>query len=200
MEGTRRPAVIPVESYSTVPYLHGTLLEDFMTAIVKRIAKWICLGLCGAFLVAQFIRPTWNISGEPPTANITHSFPVPIEVETLLRRSCYDCHSNNTRYPWYSQIQPVGWWLQSHIDDAKRQVNFDEFASYRPMRQYKKLQEMAEQVDEDLMPLPSYLFVHRDARLSEEEKTVLTSWTGEMRDSMRVWFPPDSLQRPQRQQ
>lgn len=171
-----------------------------MAGSLKKIAKWILLGLGGALLIAQFIRPSWNISGDIPIGRISHALPVPVEVETVLRRSCFDCHSNNTVYPWYTQIQPVGWWLQSHIDDAKRELNFDEFATYRPLRQYKKLQEMAEQVEEDLMPLPSYLYIHHDARLSEDEKTILTSWAGAMRDSMRVWFPPDSLQRPRPQQ
>lgn len=167
-----------------------------MTKIVKRIL----LGLGAVFLIAQFVRPSWNISEDIPLGRVSNAFHVPDEVETVLRRSCYDCHSNNTVYPWYAQIQPVGWWLQSHVDDAKREMNFDEFATYQPRRQYRKLQEIAGQVDEDLMPLPSYLTIHDDARLSKDEKTLLIGWAGAMRDSMRVWFPPDSLQRPQRQQ
>lgn len=167
---------------------------------MKKILKQILLGLGAVFLIAQFIRPSWNVSTEIPVGRISNAFPVPEEVDVVLRRSCYDCHSNNTVYPWYAQIQPVGWWLQSHVNDAKQEVNFDEFASYRPMRQYRKLQEIAEEVDEDLMPLPSYLYIHSDARLSDDEKTLIMEWTGAMRDSMRVWFPPDSLQRPRRQE
>lgn len=162
---------------------------------MKKILRWSLLVLGAAFIVLQFIRPPKNHSEGFQPNTISKAFPISPEVETILRRSCFDCHSNNTMYPWYAEVQPVGWWLRSHIDDAQRELNFDEFASYRPRRQFGKLQEMAEQIDEELMPLPSYLLMHRDARLSADGKTMLADWVVAMRDSMKVWYPPDSLQR-----
>ncbi len=165
---------------------------------IKRVFGRALLIILAAFVVLQFIRPPRNTSESSPDVIVAGVLALPQNVHEVLRRSCYDCHSNNTVYPWYAEVQPVGWWLRSHIDDGKAELNFDEFSKYRLMRQYRKLQEIAEQVEEDLMPLPSYLIIHRDARLSQEERNLLTGWAGAMRDSMRVWFPADSLQPPRR--
>jgi Haem-binding domain len=162
---------------------------------VKKLLRWTGFVLAGAFVIIQFIRPTWNqrTSHETP---LEARFPVPTDVQTILKRSCYDCHSNQTVYPWYAQVQPIGWWLQSHIDHAKRSMNFDEFTSQRSFRQFHRLGDIKEQLDDDEMPLPSYLFIHRYARLSPEEKTLLVGWSQAMRDSMKTWYPADSLSRP----
>ena len=165
---------------------------------MKKTVRWILIVLGGAFLILQFIRPDKNYSEKPQEGKISLTFPIPSDLQTILKRSCFDCHSNNTTYPWYAEVQPVGWWLKSHIEDARDELNFDEFGTYRPMRQFTKLQQIAEQIEEDEMPLPSYLFLHRDARLTPEEKTILTDWVTAMRDSMKVWYPADSLQRPRR--
>lgn len=167
---------------------------------VKKIVRWTGLVAAGAIVIVQFIRPARNrrMTDEAPIAS---KFPVPANVDSILKRSCYDCHSNQTVYPWYAEVQPVGWWLQSHINDGKRQVNFDEYASYRTFRQFRKFHDIKEQLDEDEMPLPSYLFIHRYARLSAEEKTLLVEWSEAMQDSMKAWYPADSLrrQRPPRE-
>lgn len=167
---------------------------------MKTIIKWFFIILGVPFLILQFIRPDRNHSDQRPTAHISQAFPIPPDVQTILERSCLDCHSNNTDYPWYAEVQPVGWWLQSHIDDGKDELNFDEFASYRPMRQFTKLQQIAEEIEEEAMPLPSYVFMHSDSRLSTDQKEVLTEWVTAMRDSMKARYPADSLQRPRRRQ
>jgi hypothetical protein len=110
----------------------------------------------------------------------------------VFKRSCFDCHSDSTVYPWYSEIQPLGWWLNSHIEDGKRHLDFDRFASYRPVRQYGKFKDIVDQLQQDEMPLGSYIFIHRYARLTTDEKEEVIHWSGAMMDSMRTHFPIDS--------
>lgn len=145
-------------------------------------------------IIIQFIRPEKNTASAAGQAG---QFPFPADVHNVLKRSCYDCHSNTTVYPWYAEVQPIAWWLAGHISDGKKELNFDEFASYRPRRQYRKFTEIDEQVSESAMPLPSYLWVHRDAELSPDDRTVLISWANAMKDSMKAVYPIDSLERRQ---
>lgn len=159
-----------------------------------KLLKRSALVLIGVFLVIQFFRPTRNVA-EGNIANDIAQFNVPQDIRSILNASCYDCHSNNTRYPWYAEVQPVGWWLSSHIQEGRRNLNFSEFAGYRPRRQYIKLKQIAEQIDEGDMPLPSYLIIHTDARLSKEQKTRLIDWVNTLRDSMKAVYPVDSLER-----
>ena len=162
-----------------------------------KIVKRIVMVLAGLLVVLQFIRPTKNSSENTSQYDIIkHSRP-PQEVENILRTSCYDCHSNSTRYPWYAEVQPVGWWLYRHIEGAKRQLNFSEFGGYRLRRQYRKLDEMITQLNEGEMPLPSYLIIHTDARLSQDQKDRFVAWVNAERDSMKMKYPADSLERRQ---
>ena len=158
--------------------------------MLKRIA-YVSIGL---FLVIQFIRPPSNSRGNS-TNDISTTLTVPQQVQEVLHTSCYDCHSNATRYPWYWYVQPVGWWLNSHIQDAKQELNFSEFGTYRPRRQYIKLEQIVDEVSDDKMPLPSYLFIHTDARLSQDQKARLIAWANAARDSMKVKYSADSLER-----
>ena len=159
-----------------------------------KLWKKIVLALAVVFLILQIIRPEKNL-GNSSTHNIAQHFTVPSGVQTILQRSCYNCHSNSTVYPWYAEVQPAGWFLAKHIRDGKRGLNFDEYATYRLMKQYRRFQDIAEQVENDEMPLPSYLIIHRDAKLSSSEKNELIQWCTAMRDSMKAKFPADSLER-----
>lgn len=160
-----------------------------------KILKRVLLVLAGLLLILQFIRPPRNSSDGNSTNDIISAYGVPQDVQNILHTSCYDCHSNNTMYPWYAEIQPVGWFLNNHIQEARRELNFSEFAGYRLRRQIIKLQQIAEQVTEDEMPLPSYLIIHTDARLSQEQKGKLVAWTNALRDSMIATSSADSLER-----
>jgi hypothetical protein len=146
----------------------------------------------------QFIHPARNISNVSPKSSITEKFIVPDEVHQVLLNSCYDCHSNNTRYPWYANIQPVEWWLTKHINDGKRHLNFDEFASYPVRRQYGKLKEIKEQLDRDEMPLASYSLIHRSSILSVDQKTMVVNWCEALLDTFKAHYPLDSLERKNR--
>ena len=124
----------------------------------------------------QFIRPAKNQSTLPSPGDIARHLPVPDSVAFLLKRSCYDCHSDNTVYPWYDNIQPVGWWLQYHVNHGKHSLNFSEFSTYTPERQAKKLTSISHLIRQDDMPLGSYLWIHKNAVLSPEEKDLLVHW------------------------
>lgn len=128
-------------------------------------------------VLIQFIRPAKNYSSVISPNDITKHFNVPDSVLSILKRSCYDCHSNNTVYPWYDRIQPVAWWLQYHVNHGKHALNFSEFASYSAAGQVKKLKSIGKEVKEGGMPLDSYLWIHKDAVLSPEEKEILILWT-----------------------
>jgi hypothetical protein len=163
-----------------------------------KLWKKIVLALAVVFVILQFIRPEKNV-GNSSTHNIAQQFTIPPGVQTILQRSCYNCHSNNTVYPWYEEVEPVGWFLAKHIRDGKRGLNFDEYTTYRLMKQYRRFQDIIDKIEGDEMPLPSYLLIHTDAKLSKSQKDELIQWCTAMRDSMKAKFPADSLQRrPQR--
>ncbi len=162
---------------------------------MKRILSIILLVLIGAFLILQLIRPEKNLAEGRSPSDIAVKLPVPHEVQNILRTSCYDCHSNNTRYPWYAEVQPFGWLLNDHIVHGKKELNFSEFGRYRLRRQYIKLQQIAGQVEDEEMPLPSYLIIHTEARLSAEQRERLIAWANAMRDTMKAMYPIDSLER-----
>jgi len=146
--------------------------------------KKIFLIILAVLVIIQFIRPTKNKSTMVSKNDIANHYEVPNGVKKILEVSCNDCHTNNTEYPWYTNIQPVGWWMQWHVNDGKAHLNFSEFAAYTPKRQHKKLEETVEQIEKDWMPLNSYLWIHSDAKLSAEQKDQLTKWASQLKDSL----------------
>ena len=138
--------------------------------------KKILVGLLIIFLLAQAIQPSKNQGEVNAARDITAALAVPENVMQILKKSCYDCHSNYTTYPWYDHITPINWWVANHIKEGKRELNFNEFASYSSEKQLKKLKEIAEEVEEDKMPLPSYLVTHGDAKLNIDQKKLLIDW------------------------
>ena len=163
---------------------------------MKRRTK-ILLGLLAVLVIIQFFRPTKN-NGAAGNNGIDKAVTVSPEVAAILKTSCNDCHSNSTVYPWYAEVQPVGWWLQHHVNEGKEELNFDEFASYSPRRQYHKLEEIGEQVEEGEMPLSSYTIIHGNAKLSTEQKQTLTDWVKAARGEMEQRYPADSLKMKRR--
>lgn len=127
-------------------------------------------------IVIQFFHPKKNQSTELLATDITKVTTVPAEVNKILEVACNDCHSNNTRYPWYNNIQPVAWWLNKHINNGKRHLNFSEFGTYDAKKANHKLDEIVEVIEKDEMPLGSYTLIHKDAKLNETQKKLLTDW------------------------
>jgi hypothetical protein len=128
--------------------------------------KWIIrvvLVVIVASVGIQFIPIKRNVSEVVPSTDFIVSYNPPEEVSDVLKTSCYNCHSNNTDYTWYSHIQPVGLYLQKHINKGKEDLNFSNFETYSARRQKSKLTSMINQIKEDKMPLPAYTMIHRDA-------------------------------------
>lgn len=166
---------------------------------MKKILKFSAIAVIVIIVGAQFFRPVKNNSNDQ-TKHFSTLYPLPDSVEAILTVACYDCHSNNTRYPWYAEIQPVGWWLNGHIQQGKRDINFSEFASYRIRRQYRKLQQIGELIEANEMPLPAYTIIHKDAILTQPQKELLFAWVKSSRDSIAAHTPADSLKQPARRQ
>lgn len=157
------------------------------------MVKKILLLLLTAIFVIQFIHPKKNKSEAPQPNFLGNVHPVPENVKSILAKACLDCHSNNTRYPWYTKLQPVDWWIAGHIRNAKKQINFDEYSNRSLRYQFHKMEEIVEQVKENKMPLDSYTWIHKDARLTDEEKNTLINWATAIQDSMKAKYPIDSL-------
>lgn len=155
--------------------------------------KKILPGLAILLVVIQFFRPEKNIDEGVQANDISKVYPLSEQAQHILKTSCYDCHSNNTVYPWYNSIQPVAWWLNNHVEEGKRELNFNEFATYTPARQFKKMDEMRDEIDEDEMPLSSYTLIHRDAILNDADKKMIIQLSEAIRDSLRAHYPADSL-------
>ncbi len=162
---------------------------------MKKIVKPLGIILLATLIIIQFFRPAKNVSASSTVfANdISKAYHVPDDVKLILETSCYDCHSNNTNYPWYSKIQPVAWWLNNHILEGKKEINFSEFASYRIGRKYKKMEEIVKQLKEDEMPLFPYTIIHRNAIMSKDQKLSVTVWANAIRDTIKANYPADSL-------
>jgi hypothetical protein len=144
---------------------------------MKKALKIIALLLVIAFVVIQFFRIDKTNPPVEPENTIESALAVPADVYQIFGRSCNDCHSNNTNYPWYSNVQPVAWFLRDHITEGRRELNFSEFRTYNAKKQKHKLEEICEMVEHDSMPLASYLWIHRDAKLSDSDKKALCDWS-----------------------
>ncbi|MBW8780788.1 MAG: heme-binding domain-containing protein [Verrucomicrobia bacterium] len=147
---------------------------------MKRL-KWILPGLAVAFVAIQGVRPAKNIAIARAGQDITDRYPAPPEVKRLLVAACYDCHSDTTRYPWYAEVQPVGWWLSSHVNDGKNHLNFSAFAGYPARRAAAKLDAIIDQVTDREMPLTSYRLGHPEARLTDAQIKLLSDWAEAVR-------------------
>ncbi|MCK0162196.1 heme-binding domain-containing protein [Allomuricauda sp. F6463D] len=145
--------------------------------IVKKIAIALLIVLVGM----QFLRPEKNISeGDYVTAFENEAKPSQ-EVKKILKTACYDCHSANTEYPWYNNIAPVSYWLADHIEDGKKHLDFSSWTSYDTKKKDHKLEELIEEVKEGNMPLNEYTWTHSDAKLTEDEVSVLVAWAEQTR-------------------
>lgn len=138
--------------------------------------KKIFLGLVLIFVIIQFFRID---KINPPVIQeqdfITVTAP-PQEIAEMIKTSCYDCHSFESTYLWYSNIAPVSWWLKHHVDEAREELNFSEWGTYTAKRKDHKLEECTEEIEEGEMPLKPYLWTHGDAKLTKEDRQKLIDW------------------------
>lgn len=155
--------------------------------------KKIMWVLLVALIAIQFFHPKKNRAEGPQPNYVGIAYAIPENAKSILAKACNDCHSNNTRYPWYAKIQPVDWWLNKHVVEGKKKINFDEYSN-KPLRyQYHKMEEVIEMVKEGEMPLNSYTWTHKDAKLTDNEKSILTGWAQSIMDTMKARYPLDSL-------
>jgi hypothetical protein len=166
-----------------------------MKQLLRRIAaqkKKIFLAVMCIAVLIQFIRPERNEGSISSVNDITKATSVSPEIQSILATSCFDCHSDKTQYPWYTNIQPIGWLMASHVTDGKKEVNFSQFNTYSIKRKMKKYHEIEEQLEEGEMPLDSYLWIHRDAKLSPTQKKLVMDWAVSNRIALEQQFP-DSI-------
>lgn len=134
---------------------------------------WLAVLVVAIVLVIQVIPVERNVSTVAPGQSFEKTEKVPANVAAILKVSCYDCHSNNTRYPWYSELQPGAWFMARHIKKGKEELNFDEFNNYSERRKKAKIKSIISQIEKDEMPLKSYRMMHGNARLSADKKKEL---------------------------
>ena len=144
---------------------------------MKKAIKIIVLVLFLLFIGIQFIRPDFTNPPVIQSETLETSTDVPENVREILTRSCKDCHSNETNYPWYSKIQPSASFLSGHIAEGRNELNFSVWNTYETRRKIRKLDEICEMVGEKQMPLPSYLWIHWNSKLSENDINILCDWT-----------------------
>lgn len=153
-----------------------------MSSLLKKSIGIVAIGT----IAIQFFPVTKNLSvAGPGLDDITVRYPTSPEVKAILAESCYDCHSDNTRYPWYTRIQPVGWWMQYHVNEGKRELNFSQFGAYSAKRALHKLEEIAKETKDREMPLASYLIAHGEAKLTATQIQQVVEWT----DGIRARIP-----------
>ncbi|MGZ5209298.1 MAG: heme-binding domain-containing protein [Kaistella sp.] len=138
--------------------------------------KKILVILFVAFVLIQFFPIDKNNPNPSPGMDFLTIKNTPESTASLIRNGCYDCHSNESKYPWYSNVQPIAWFLKSHIDEGRKKLNFSTFATYEPKRQAHKLYEAVEMVEKDEMPLDSYVLGHPEANFTEAQKQELIKY------------------------
>lgn len=147
-------------------------------------SKKILLVILIILIAIQFIQPARNKNGQVLPTAVSKMYSLPENVQATLKTACYDCHSNNTQYPWYADVQPVRWVLDRHIKEGKEELNFSEFGVYSGRRQINKLKAIANSIHDGNMPLSSYTLMHKNARLSAAEKISIIDWARKTADSL----------------
>lgn len=152
--------------------------------VVLRILKWLAIALIVLFVAIQFVRPARTNPAADQSQSIEAHTQMPTEVSAILDRSCRDCHSNKTTWPWYSNMAPVSWWMIDHVNHGRTHLNYSEWGKLKREDQDKRLREICDEVFDGAMPLPSYLPMHPAAKLSEQDKKTLCEWTEKERQRL----------------
>jgi hypothetical protein len=128
------------------------------------------------FIVIQFIPRDYNQGKQVPANNIVTVYSMPKDVQAIFKKDCYDCHSNNTNYPFYAHFHPMRLMMDRHVRTGKDELNFDEFGTYSARKKRSKLRAISTSLDEGTMPLPSYLLIHGDAKLTQRDTALVKNW------------------------
>ena len=143
--------------------------------------------LAVVLVLIQFYRPDLNNSSYESAVNeFIQQNNVSSEVESVLKTSCFDCHSNHTSYPFYAQLAPISFWINHHVEEGKEHLNFSDWNNYSIKKKLHKLDEIIEEIDEHEMPLGSYTLIHRNAKLKEESSKLLINWSKELQNAYSI--------------
>ena len=147
-----------------------------MTGLRKTLRWLVVIGFC-LFVVAQFVGPAKTNPVIDPSLALESKLHVDSQVETILNRSCVDCHSNRTRWPWYTNVAPVSWFVIGHVNDGRRDLNLSEWGNYDKRKQTTRLDQMCQLAKTGAMPLSSYTPLHPGSKLSGDDVKALCEWT-----------------------
>src|SRR5688500_10700253 len=153
---------------------------------VRKVLKWLLILIVALFVGVQFVRPARTNPAVDQTQTIHAHLQVTPQVASILDRSCQDCHSNSTRWPWYSNVAPVSWFVIDHVNHGRSHMNFSEWGRLDAKRTDKILEEICEEVTDEAMPLPSYTRIHWSAKLSPEDIKTLCDWSNAERTRIAV--------------
>ncbi len=149
-----------------------------------KFVKIILMIVLVVFVGIQFIPTKRNQSENTSVSDFMIVYNVPKQIEDKIKVSCYDCHSNNTQYPWYNKVQPLAWLLENHIKEGKADLNFSDYGDYSKRRQKNKLKSIISQIRNDEMPIWSYTIIHNDAKISASNKEIIMEWFQQLKDSL----------------
>lgn len=144
---------------------------------MNRLIGFVVIAWLGVLLAIQLVRPARTNPVTEPSRTLAATLAVPAAAQAILERSCRDCHSNDTRWPWYSHVAPMSWMLIDHVNSGRRHFNYSAWGGYTPDKSRKLLQDICEETKQGSMPVGSYTLVHRDARLTEADVQTLCGWT-----------------------
>lgn len=170
-----------------------TIISGPTTRLLKRIA--LLCAIC--FLTIQTIRPARTNPSTDSSETLAATLHPPSDVSTLLQRGCSDCHTNNTAWPWYTNVAPVSWWTVHHVNEGRASVSFSDWGGYDRSAQDRKLSAACTRLEKHDMPLPSYLLMHPEARLTDAERARICDWTKTITNQASRAGSPSSPKRPE---
>ena len=153
---------------------------------MQKLLKSVLIVLVVAFLAIQAIRPARTNPAVDSSRTIHSQLQPPPEVTRILERSCMDCHSNQTRWPWYSNVAPASWLVADDVEEAREHMNLSEWAKYERKDAEELLEEICEETSKGNMPLPSYLLIHRSSKLSPQDVRTLCEWSKAARERLAM--------------
>lgn len=150
---------------------------------MRRAIQWSSLALIAAAAAIQLVRPARTNPPTEPSRTLSATVDVPEEAAGVLARACRDCHSNDTRWPWYSRVAPISWFVVDHVNHGRRHFNYSDWAKYDASERERLLKNVCTLARKGEMPLPTYTWMHRDARLTDEDVLALCGWAERQRAS-----------------
>lgn len=150
---------------------------------MKKTLRYVLYALPVLLIVAQAFRIDKSVPEYDRSQDFLALMQAPQDVADLMRAACYDCHSYESKYPWYAEIAPVSWWVKQHINEGREHLNLSLYGSWSPKKRSHKIEECIESLKEGWMPLKSYTRGHPEARLSESQRTAISAWLAGLPDA-----------------